>query len=337
MTTDSAPRLETILPWQEPLWRQLREALRQGRLPHALLIFGMRGLGKRRLAVGLGRSLLCGAPAPEGVPCGECRACRLCAAGTHPDLRLVTAEAEAKSEEIRVDSIRALIEAVALTAHDGGYRTLIIDPADQMNLSAANSLLKTLEEPAPGTLLILLTSQPQRLPATIRSRCQQLLLRPPTEASGVAWLGGRGLAPETALLLLRLAGGAPLAALTLADPALLAQRAEAFGGFLGVGSASADAVRVAEAWAKLDGGLLLQWLMGWLQDLARLQVARGELRLTNPDRRGDLVRLSGGLTPRTIHRLLGTLLGLQRARGSTINWQMALEAFLVDWSCVASS
>lgn len=337
MIVESARVLEAVLPWQEPLWRRLRETACQGRLPHALLISGMRGLGKRQLAECLGRSLLCVAPGPDGVACGECRACRLCGAGNHPDLRLVTPEADAKSEEIRVDSIRALIEAGALTAHDGGYRTLIIDPADQMNRSAANSLLKTLEEPTAGTILILLTTQPERLPATIRSRCQRFLLHPPPEADGVAWLRGRGLTPENALLLLRLAGWAPLGALALADSNLLGQRADAFAGFLEIGLGSVDVVRVAEAWSKLDGGLLLQWLVGWVQDLALLQVGQGELRLSNPDRRAELGRLSGGLSPLRIHRLYCTLLGLQRAEGTTMNWQMALEAFLVEWSRAASA
>lgn len=332
-----AAGVEAVLPWQSPLWRRLQAALRQGRLPHALLISGRRGLGKRRLAEGFARSLLCAAPGPDGVACGDCRACQLCAAGTHPDLSLLVPDPEAKSEDIKVDAVRAMIEAGALTAHAGGYRVLIIDPAEQMNLSAANSLLKTLEEPAAGNLLILVTAQPQRLPATIRSRCQQLLLPPPTESAGVAWLERQGLTPENALLLLRLAGGAPLGALGLADPALLDQRADAFGGFLGVGLGAADPVRVAESWSKLDGGLLLQWLLGWLQDLALLQVGQAEPRLSNPDRRGDLGRLSQRLPARSIHRLYARVLGLQRGKGTTINWQMALEAFLVDWSRAVSS
>jgi DNA polymerase-3 subunit delta' len=337
VVAEVAAGVEAVLPWQEPLWRRLQETLRQDRLPHALLISGRWGLGKRRLAEGFGRSLLCAAPGSDGVACGDCRACQLGAAGTHPDLSLLVPDPDAKSEDIKVDAVRAMIEAGALTAHAGGYRILIIDPADQMNLSAANSLLKTLEEPAAGNLLILVTAQPQRLPATIRSRCQQLLLCPPAEAAGVAWLERQGLTPDNALLLLRLAGGAPLGALGLADPALLGQRADAFGGFLGVGLGAAEPVRVAEAWSKLDGGLLLQWLLGWLQDLALLQEGQAAPRLTNPDRRGDLGRLSQRLAARSIHRLYARVVALQRAKGTTINWQMALEAFLVDWSRAVSS
>lgn len=337
MTADSAALSDAVLPWHQPLWRRLRDTVRQGRLPHAVLISGIRGLGKRQLAEGFGQSLLCAAPGTEGVACDECRACRLCRVGNHPDLRLLAPDPEAKSEEIRVDSIRALIDAGVLTAHDGGYRTLIIDPADQMNPSAANSLLKTLEEPVAGMFLVLLTTQPQRLPATIRSRCQHLLMPPPQEASGLAWLQGQGLGGPDALVALRLAGGAPLAALAFADPARLSQRGEAFEGFLGVRLGSADPVRVAETWGKLEVGLLLPWLMGWLQDLARLQVGQSEPRLANPDRRPELTRLSLGLSPILIHRLLGRLFVLQRARGTTINWQLALEAFLVEWSRAPSS
>lgn len=332
MRDDPTPLPESILPWHRPLWLRLQGALRQGRLPHALLISGMGGLGKRRLAEGFGQSLLCTAPGPAGVACGACRACRLCRVGNHPDLQRVAPDPTAKSEEIKVDTIRALIEVCGLTAHDGGYRILIIDPADRMSPSAANSLLKTLEEPVGGMVLALITTHPQRLPATIRSRCQQLLLQPPPEAMGLTWLQGQGLGDPEARIVLHLAGGAPLAALAFTDPALLSKRMEAFEGLMGVRLGSADPMRVAEAWGKLEVGLLLHWLMGWMQDLARLHTGHSEPWLSNPDRHSDLLRLSAGLRPLDIQRLLARLFSLQQARGTTINWQLALEAFLVDWS-----
>ena len=267
--TESPP----LPSWLQAPWLALLGARRADHFPHALLLTGPLGVGKRLLVEALGRSLLCPRTDAQGFACGQCPDCLLLAAGTHPDLIQVGPDEETKSGEIKVDAIRALAGTEGLTAHRGGWKLIVIDPAHRLNLSAANALLKTLEEPAPSTLICLVSEQPSRLLATIRSRCQALRLPLPAEAEALAWLGPqvRGLAATT---LLHLAHGAPLRALELADPERLARRDKLFGGFVAVAQGQRDPLGEAAAWNEADPALLLDWLSGWLSDLLRLAGTR---------------------------------------------------------------
>ena len=326
------PSVSGLLPWHQAPWRLLQEMTRLRRLPHALLISGIRGLGKRRLAEQLAQALFCEARGPEGLACGSCDGCHLFRTGNHPDYLVLQPDPSAKSDEIKIDSVRELIEGSALTAHTAAHKITIIEPAENMNAAAANSLLKTLEEPVPGTLLILVTAQPMRLPATIRSRCQPLPMRAPAETAALSWLQQQGIAAPQALLVLRLAGGAPLAALQLADPSLLDQRRDAFAGFVAVRRGTTDPVRTADAWTKLEPGLLLRWLAGWLQDIARLLSGHSVPPLANPDKLDELRQLAQTLEPAQVQSLLKEALQLRRLSATTVNRQMALEGFLIAWA-----
>ena len=170
-------------PWHEALWSMLSRQLDQ--LPHALLLQGRPGLGKHDFAVQLAQALLCERP-QAGAACGQCHGCHLFGAGAHPDLAGVGRLEDARN--ITVDQIRALGEFMSLRPHTATRKVVIISPADAMNLNASNSLLKLLEEPPPGSMLLLVTSHPARLPATIRSRCTRLLFRLPAPSVGQAWL-----------------------------------------------------------------------------------------------------------------------------------------------------
>jgi DNA polymerase-3 subunit delta' len=162
----------SILPdWLQPGRNQLQQMIRQGRLPHALLISGSEGLGKRMLADWLAGTLLCEQSHGDVSACGQCSACGWFDNGWHPDL--LRLEPEEAGKAIKVDQVRRLGASLGMTSHSGGYKITIVQPADAMNVNAANSLLKTLEEPTANTLLILLTATPGRLPATILSRCQR--------------------------------------------------------------------------------------------------------------------------------------------------------------------
>ena len=171
------------LAWQRDMLRSL--LARRVRWPHALLITGRPGIGKRVLANSVARALLCEMPMAEGLPCGKCPGCTYAIAGQHPDLRVVEpidiVDDVAKPVEwIVVDKIRALTTWAQLTSHRGGAKVGIVDPAERMNAAAANALLKTLEEPPPDTFLLLVSHQPGRLAATIRSRCQVVTAPEPT-------------------------------------------------------------------------------------------------------------------------------------------------------------
>ena len=198
-------------PWLDAAREQVALAIGAGRLPHALLLQGAPGLGKAALADWIARLALCEAGGAEA--CGRCSSCRLYAAGSHPDLRRVGLADE--KTQIAVEDIRELIAGLTLKSYRGGRKVAIVQPADALNASGANALLKTLEEPSAGALLILTVARPERLPATIASRCQRLKLAPPPRAAALAWLAGIDPATDWAGLL-SLAAGAPVAALRLA-------------------------------------------------------------------------------------------------------------------------
>ncbi len=209
---------DDFAPWQQRIYVQASAALDSGRLGHGLLICGPARLGKRALAERLAKRMLCtdrdmNAAAGAGLGCGHCRSCQLFAAGTHPDFAVVTLEMNKEGTKLRteivIEQIRNLSERMALTTQYGGAQIVILDPADAINHAACNALLKTLEEPHPGRYLWLISANPGRLPATIRSRCQRLEFRLPPALEALAWLQGRGHAAAAASEALDAARGHP--------------------------------------------------------------------------------------------------------------------------------
>lgn len=200
-------------PWQERIHAQAAAALDAGRLGHALLFCGPAQLGKRAVAEHLAQRLLCERRRDDGEPCGTCRACHLFAAGTHPDFQRVSfipnKEGTRLRTEIIIDQIRELSGRLALTPQYGGAQVAIIDPADAINNAASNALLKTLEEPVPGRYLWLVSAEPARLSATIRSRCQKLEFRLPAFDEALQWLRAKGHAEAVAREALEAARGHP--------------------------------------------------------------------------------------------------------------------------------
>jgi DNA polymerase-3 subunit delta' len=183
-------------------------------------------LGKLVLANEMSAALLCLQPAQEAqgsdaeLACGRCRSCQLFASGAHPDFRLVSFVARKNSDElstiISVDQVRELISSMQLTNGLSPRKVALIHPAEAMNRSAANALLKTLEEPAGEAVLLLLSHVPSRLSATIRSRCQAMHLRPPAQDAARDWLQHtQKVSFEEATLALQAAAGSPLQAVAL--------------------------------------------------------------------------------------------------------------------------
>ncbi len=202
------------LPWLEEPRARLAASLADGRLGHAPLIAGPVGVGKQQLATWLVQRILC-LDAVDVQPCGRCRSCELLAAGTHPDQFAVGIPEDKK--EIPVDSIRELSASLQLTPRIGPHRLGWIEPAEAMNRNAANALLKTLEEPAAQAWLVLVSHRPGRLPATVRSRCQPITIRPPELDLAMEWLGQQcpGRSEIERAEALALSAGAPLAAASL--------------------------------------------------------------------------------------------------------------------------
>ncbi len=321
-------------PWHEEVAAHLR-ALRP-QLPHALLLHGAKGLGKRALAQDFVKLLLC--ERGQAAACGECAACRWLAAGNHPDLMVVEAEPPEDDEDsngdarkrvgITVAQIRAVRDFLQTGAHRAGLRIVTIHPAEGMNAAAANALLKTLEEPPPGALLVLVSHQPARLPATIRSRCQSVRFNLPDAAVAERWLAGQGVAE--AGLCLRLAGGAPLLAVDMADSAWQTGRRE---WLTELSRPDVSAVTLAERYARWDNNSFVRWLTSvqqWAQDLLSLRMT-GRIGYHT-----DFARALESLSRRTkvdaLLRFQQRLLRARQSAGHPLNLQMVIEDIVIDYN-----
>ena len=327
---------ETVpLPWHEDNWRMLMDALAAGRLAHALLLAGPAGLGKGQFARRLSQALLCQARADDGGACGHCQSCQLFQVGNHPDFKVV--EPVEDKKVIAVDQIREMTEFLSLKSQYGHYRSIRIMPAERMNESAANSLLKTLEEPPAGTVLMLVTDRPARISATLRSRCQKITFGLPERASALAWLRPRLPEPvqKEADVLLALANGAPLAALELSADDLVTHRRPMLEDMERLFARQGDPVAITDKWLKLDAKASLYWLYSWLVDMARLKMAGTEPHLANPDFREDLRRISELID---VTDLLSIISHVERAVlqvEGQVNQQLLLEDLLI--ACQAGS
>ncbi|HEC16039.1 MAG TPA: DNA polymerase III subunit delta' [Sedimenticola sp.] len=325
----SMPGEAKLLPWHRDIWSRLQAARGAGRLPHALLLAGAGGLGKRQFADAFAHSLFCASPDESGAPCGHCRGCHLFQVGNHPDF--ICIEPEEAGKAIKIDVIRGLVDKGALTTQAGGYRVIVIEPADAMNTAAANSLLKTLEEPVPWTLMILVTSRPGRLPATIRSRCQRVTFPIPPRHQAMEWLGGQ-IGQGDPQLLLALASGAPLQARALAQAEILKERALMADEFYAAFKGEQDPVAIAGRWEKLDLPRVLNWMAGWLIDMLRLKSGAQPPVLYNPDQRPRLQSMAQGLDFKVLHGMLDRVYDANRTLGSQLNTLMLLESLLLAWA-----
>jgi DNA polymerase-3 subunit delta' len=250
----------SFAPWQQAIFDSAVQSHAKGRMGHALLLAGPASMGKRDVAEALAKRLLCASPRPDGFACGLCRSCQLFPAQeiglvttqAHGDLQRVGLEPNEKGDKLRteisVEQIRRLGQWFSLTPQLGGAQVAIIEPADLMNISSSNALLKTLEEPSPNRYLLIVTSKPGRLPATIRSRCQRLEFKLPSTTEATAWLRSKGF-PETdcALALLAARGNPGLAADWLVNGGLQI-RLEVIKELNAVGAGLAGPIEIAQKW-----------------------------------------------------------------------------------------
>jgi len=311
------------LPWLALPQQRLRDAERAHRLPHSSLLLSSPGLGAETLAAWMAALALC-----EGTarPCGTCASCSLLRSDSHPDFHLVQLEEDAK--QIKVDQIRELIGVLELKSYRRGFKVGIIEGAETLNANGANAFLKTLEEPAGDTLLIVIARPSHRLPATIASRCQRIVLRPPPWDEAMAWLAAHGSPPgqdwNAALLL---AGGAPLLALELEGAGTASLEREMQDGMRSLAAGTVDVTVLAEQWAKSNLGLRLLWLENWITRRVHSHLG-GE----NSRQSAERVRLPAALLKpkiRSMFELLDSARDMRRLASTGMNHQLALEALLL--------
>lgn len=326
-TVDTTLSREALPPWLRPELDRLLALHDAGRLHHALLLTGRSGLGKRLLAGALARALLCRQAPGAPRPCGDCRGCQLTAGQSHPDLRRLVPEAGSERSEILVDSARSLVDFLHLSPQMGGARVAVIVPCDRLNRAAANSLLKSLEEPPPGVFLILATGRPGRLPPTVRSRCAVRSLGPPDAGAAERWLTERTEAGGTERIrrALALAGGMPLAAERLlaqdglASYELLLQQLQRL-------AAGGDPVQEAERWEQAPAELA-DGAAAILADLLRQQHGAPDRGLLP----ADLARqLAARGSPEALHQAFLRISEHRRSLDQPLNGRLAAEAICLD-------
>ncbi|GGO72811.1 DNA polymerase III subunit delta' [Bowmanella pacifica] len=247
-------------PWFDTLFSQLVARYQGRRLHHALLLLGPQGLGKTDLAKDIGAYLLC--QRAEKKRCGQCQACQLLEAGSHPDLHQIQSE-----KQIGVDDIRSAIEKLSGKSQLGGAKVLIIHQADSMTESAANALLKTLEEPTAHTYMLLTASSAERLLPTIKSRCEKLLLAGASPQQSQQWLAGQydgPIEPE----LMTLYGATPLTLLNVLQDEVGLSFSDFSQSLQQLLEGQLDALAVAQQWQE-NPARLLSWLQLWLKNVVQ--------------------------------------------------------------------
>jgi DNA polymerase-3 subunit delta' len=327
-----------LYPWQQPQWQQIKQLIKSDRLPHALFLHGNQGLGKSDFAISLANALLCKQPTADLQACGSCQACKLLAANTHPDLyylKPVPAE-KTKSKKptlnIRIDDIRELCNKLNQTSQYGGYRVAIIEQADQLTPSAANSLLKTLEEPGNDVLMILTSARSHRLPVTIRSRCQLMRFAVPDEKQSLSWLiekqQGTDSSEKQLQQALKQAYGSPLAALQhLQEAEQLQVLAEA----MTANISGKNSLPYAAKLAKFSKMQILEGMMSWASDLSKLKAAGNEVGIINEPYRAKLHTLAEKVNQQRLFRFYDQLNFNVLHASIAVNEQLLWENLLLSW------
>ncbi|MCH9690867.1 MAG: DNA polymerase III subunit delta' [Gammaproteobacteria bacterium] len=318
--------------WQLDHWRRLGEQWSAGRCPHALLLCGQAGVGKRHFMQAFAALLMCDQPL-DGLACGDCRSCQLRVAASHPDF--VEIVPEQAGGPLKVAQIRQLGDFVAQTSARGGVRLVCLAPAESMNINAANALLKNLEEPPNSVVFLLLSDNPAQLLPTIRSRCQMIAFATPTQQVALHWLSEHGVNGVAAQRALALAGGAPLLAATLAELQVEEIRQKFLTDLTTLTQTNANTVVLAGRWeaSSTDLNNLLQYWQSWLIQM---------LKVRSSDQSDDeqIVRLlqrlpgKGMFSLRPLFTFYDQLLQARQAlsAGANPNRRLLVEELMIRWA-----
>ncbi len=319
--------LKAPLPWQKNQWDHLLKRWQNNNLPHALLLHGATGLGKEIFAREFAKVLLCKGDMQRQHACEKCSSCLLIQAGTYPELYLI--HPEAPSKIIRIDQIRELIGKVNQTPQYGRYKIAVIAPAETMPIGAANAILKTLEEPAPNSIIMLVAEQLGPLPMTIRSRCQFVPFTAPSQTESAQWLAETGATQDNTLAL-ALAEGAPLRAMALSEK--FAQRQSLLEELQGVSKGKIDPVQLSAAKSKQPILEVIDCLLSVIMDVIRVKGGFPLSALTNSDQANFLKVLSATFLSGHLFSYLDKLYKLRgNLNGPTLNQQLMFEDLFCTW------
>ena len=316
-----------LYPWLEQQWSFFVKQYQQQRLPHALILSGKEGLGKQALALAMAKYLLCASPTKQA--CESCKHCSLLKAGYHPDLWFI--EPEEGSHVIKIEQIRQLTAGLQQTATAAQYQVAIIFPAENMNASAANALLKSLEEPQGNIVFILVAHQPHKLPATILSRSQIMSCTNYVEDIAIDWLKLKISQPEQVEFLYKASQGAPLEAISFKEQGYLDQRNTLLKHLSSLDNATNDPVSIAESYIKQDNWLWVDIFQLLVNDLLKRSQQCEARYLINTD-------IIGQIDQYLEHHCLEGLLALQKKldqfnqlRQQSANIQLLCADLFIAW------
>jgi len=338
--------MTAIYPWQEDAWRQLQ--LLRARLPHAILFHGAAGIGKADFIEAFAQSLLCENVQADGHACGACASCGWFAQHNHPDYRRVRPEAledetgadgedgegdkkaaaktRTPSKDIKIEQIRALADFMNISTHRRGVRVVVLYPAEALNTPASNALLKTLEEPPPGTVFLLASNSLERLLPTILSRCRKFALPLPPHAAALAWLQAHQVPDADGWL--REQGGAPLAALA-SSQAGNRDELDTLLHMLAHPNVE-NALKAADKLSKSPLPTLVAWQQRWLYDLFALKLS-GNIRYY-PRYHGELTALADKVPTANLLRAIKHANARRAVAEHPLSPKLFVEDMLLDYT-----
>jgi DNA polymerase-3 subunit delta' len=338
--------MDSLLPWQHQRWEQLQAMM--AKMPHALLFHGPKGTGKVAFVTALAKSLLCESRGEHGHACGTCVSCGWFEHYNHPDYRRVrpeiledgdsadegaeeesgskSAAKKAPSKDIRIEQIRSLSGFMNVSTHRSGKRVVLLYPAEQLTTEAANALLKTLEEPPPETVFLLVTHRLDDLLPTILSRCRLFALPLPSASEALTWLQQQGVADADVWLSEQ--GGAPLAAFEASQ---------------GEGREAADtllhylmkpdvdgALKTADRLQKISMVDLVGWQQRWLYDVFSYKLS--ETIRYYPRYRKEIAALASRVDVFAITKALKAAGDRRAVAEHPLSAKLAVESMLLDYS-----
>ena len=319
----------------------LAYSLASGTFSHAYLLSAPEHSGKTAMALKLAQALNCVEPMPDVKPCGECHQCLRIARGQHSDVQVInvaTCGDESKNRvELSIEQIRGIIHTASMPPYEGRYRVFIVEEAEKLSNGAANALLKTLEEPPPRVMFVLITSRENLLPETVRSRCLRLSLTATSRHDIMDFLEDEvGLSADRAGFLSRLANGRPGWAIMAAnDVTVLNERRDSLDQFINTMESGYDrrfeiAYKLAQHFSQKRDGiyrLLDQWL-SFARDLLlqKLDIIDG---IANTDYEITIERLARNIEIMDVRSLIGAIVATRRYLEQNANSRLALEVLML--------
>jgi DNA polymerase-3 subunit delta' len=332
------------IPWNLDLWNGLIERYYSSGLPHASLLLGNEGTGRRRLAFRLAKFLLCQSADKKKskitTACGQCHSCQLMDAGSHPDY--LVCDQESRGKQIKVDDIRSLNDFLSKTPQISTCQVVQVYPVEAMNSNASNALLKTLEEPSGESYLLLVAERLGSILPTIRSRTQRINFHPPSREQGLDWLSKRLINTPTDDLTLALeqCAGGPLKAELWLREGLLARDSlytELMSNWL---SGQQQLQDVSKVLSKYDLISTINWWTGLSLDIIKLGMGANRTQISRPQDAEWIEQLAATASKiklLTLQKNLQDIAGRLAAGQGNYNVSLLLESLLLDWQQLSSS